>query len=224
MFSFADDLTFKWIRNFLVTFSIYFASNFLFHLIQWFGVEVNYTDSWWYYLLFALLFYFIAINGYSNAIQSRTAFQLGLLKFQSQPLLGTMASQEMATTEDISFEDLTKETVQDQSDYSEWKKRIETLMTTEKLYQNPELTLSGLAKKLGVNTVQLSRIINQGFGLNFNDFINRYRVDEVKQMLINRQQDQFTIMSLAYEAGFNSKATFNRAFKKFTGSNPKDFG
>ncbi|MCA6447833.1 MAG: AraC family transcriptional regulator, partial [Chitinophagaceae bacterium] len=61
------------------------------------------------------------------------------------------------------------------------------------------------------------------FQMNFNDFINRYRVEEVKKQLQNPKNASLTIMSLAYDAGFNSKATFNRAFKKHTGENPSKY-
>ena len=59
--------------------------------------------------------------------------------------------------------------------------------------------------------------------MNFNDFINKYRVIEVKEKLANSANSHLTIMSLAYDAGFNSKATFNRAFKKHTGENPSKY-
>ncbi|WP_425289983.1 helix-turn-helix domain-containing protein, partial [Shewanella algae] len=73
---------------------------------------------------------------------------------------------------------------------------------------------------MGTNSSVLSKIINRAFQMNFNDFINRYRVEEVKKQLQNPKNASLTIMSLAYDAGFNSKATFNRAFKKHTGENP----
>ena len=69
----------------------------------------------------------------------------------------------------------------------------------------------------------LSAVINQGFGKNFNDYINDYRVDAFIEKLKNGEQEAQTLLSLAYDAGFNSKATFNRAFKKTTGVSPKDW-
>lgn len=96
-------------------------------------------------------------------------------------------------------------------------------MVVEKLYRNPELTLSDLASYLGTNPSLLSKIINRSFDKNFNDFVNQYRVLEVKEQLSNPELAHLTIMSLAYDAGFNSKATFNRAFKKFTGDNPRKY-
>jgi AraC-like DNA-binding protein len=105
----------------------------------------------------------------------------------------------------------------------EWKERVLTTVRNGKLYQNPQLTLTELSQSLGLHPVWVSRIINAGFEMNFNDFINKLRVEEVQAQLQKKEGRSYTIMSLAYDAGFNSKATFNRAFKKFTGKNPKDF-
>jgi AraC-like DNA-binding protein len=219
-FSFADSVTFRWVRNFLIAFFIYFTSNLVFHLVQLAGVEINYTGTWWYYLLFALLFYYIAINGYSNSIETRMRFHLDLLAHQRTPLLAAGGAPPEGD-EFISYEEV-PESSKEQNGLEEWKPRIEQLMAVEKHYRNPELTLTDLARTLGTNTVLLSRVINKGFGKNFNDFINSYRVQEVQERLAGPDSSQYTIMSLAYEAGFNSKATFNRAFKKLTGKNPSD--
>jgi AraC-like DNA-binding protein len=83
--------------------------------------------------------------------------------------------------------------------------------------------LTDLSKHLSTNPSLLSKIINQGFEMNFNDLINYYRVEDVKLQLQNTANAHLTIMSLAYDAGFNSKATFNRAFKKVTGKSPKEY-
>ena len=73
------------------------------------------------------------------------------------------------------------------------------------------------------NTSELSELINNGIGLNFNDFINHYRVEDVKEKLKNGIHNQKTLLGIALDSGFNSKATFNRAFKKSTSLSPKDF-
>ena len=80
-----------------------------------------------------------------------------------------------------------------------------------------------LAKKLKTNIAVVSKTINQGFGLNFNDFINNYRIEAVKEMFAKGKHKKSTLIGIAYDCGFNSKATFNRAFKKNTGLSPKDY-
>ena len=220
--SFADAIMFRWVRNFLVAFLTYFLLNLIFHIIPLFGIDIDYVDSWWYYLLFAFLFYYIAINGYSNSIETRMRFSLELLSYKKQKLLTAPAGKEEVVFDDIPFEEV-QPAAKEVTDLDQWKEKVLHAVVTEKAYTNPELTLTDLAKGLQTNSSFLSRVINSGFGQNFNDFINFYRVEEVKQKLRTEAAEQLTIMSIAYDAGFNSKATFNRAFKKFTGKNPKDF-
>ncbi len=221
-FSFADNLNFKWIQNFLISLLIYFVSHLLILILDFAGFEIKYTQTWWYYLLFALLFYYISINGYSHAIETRSRFQFDISK-TTQLLTNDL----ITTTSELTIlnaeEKQEAEIIQQIPDLEIWKDKIKFAVVEEQLYQNPELTLTDLAKHLNTNAVLLSKYINRGFGMNFNDFINSFRVDEVRKKLQSGAGNQFTIMSLAYEAGFNSKATFNRAFKKFTGKPPKDF-
>jgi AraC-like DNA-binding protein len=101
--------------------------------------------------------------------------------------------------------------------------KILFLMEEEKLYLETELTLQELADRVEAPAYQISQAINEGLNKNFYDLINAYRVDEAKQLLLNPTNSNFTILSVAFEAGFNSKTTFNTVFKKFTGLTPTDF-
>ncbi len=74
-----------------------------------------------------------------------------------------------------------------------------------------------------MSTTVLSHIINQGLGKNSNDFTNEYSIKEVKKLLQSDAANDETFLSIAFDSEFNSKATFNRAFKKFTGISPKEF-
>ena len=94
---------------------------------------------------------------------------------------------------------------------------------TEKPYLNPELNLQELADKLEVNRHQLSNVINQKHNKNFYEFINYYRIEEVKEMMANPDKKHFKLISLAYDAGFNSKSSFNRVFKQMTLMTPSQF-
>jgi putative ABC transport system permease protein len=87
-------------------------------------------------------------------------------------------------------------------------------------YQDPELSLGSLAEKLELTTHELSRIINIVLKKNFNDFINEYRVRDVISKMQDPAYDRITLVGMAFDAGFNSKATFIRAFKQLTGKNP----
>lgn len=110
-----------------------------------------------------------------------------------------------------------------ENNFEELKTKIENSMLEEKLYLEPELSLSDMAQKLKTNTSVLSAAINSTFGKNFNDFVNEYRVKEFKKQIKLPKNQNYTILAVAFECGFNSKATFNRAFKKFTGQSPSRF-
>ncbi len=102
-------------------------------------------------------------------------------------------------------------------------KRVISYMSSEKPHLNPEITLSSLASLLDVTPDYLSKIINCCLNMNFFDFINHYRVEEFKSLCKNPAMRNYTIIALAYDSGFNSKATFNRVFKKSTGLIPSDY-
>lgn len=97
------------------------------------------------------------------------------------------------------------------------------LMETGKFYKEPELTLSDIAQKLDVHPNTLSQVINSIEQKNFYEYINQQRVEEFKRLITLPENQQFTLLSLAYECGFNSKTSFNRNFKKTTGLSPSAF-
>ena len=102
-------------------------------------------------------------------------------------------------------------------------KGIVALMEQEKLYRETELTLQQLSDKLQLPTYQVSQAINEGMKRNFYDLVNSYRVEEAKRLLKDRRTMNYTILSVGFDAGFNSKTTFNTVFKKFTGYTPTAF-
>jgi AraC-like DNA-binding protein len=80
-----------------------------------------------------------------------------------------------------------------------------------------------MAAAAAIPAKHLSQVINEQYELNFNDFINRYRVDEAKGKLLDPAAKEFKLLRIAFEVGFNSKSVFNRAFKKNTGLSPSEF-
>lgn len=96
-------------------------------------------------------------------------------------------------------------------------------MSEKKPYVDEELTLQSLADQLSLSTHHLSMILNLHFRQNFYNFINSYRIDEVKQKLSNPDYNDYNILTIAFNSGFNSKSTFNSMFKKFTGISPKEY-
>jgi AraC-like DNA-binding protein len=103
---------------------------------------------------------------------------------------------------------------------------IETLilnMEEKQPYLDPEITISKLSEMLNVRTGFLSEVLNSRLNQNFFDFINRYRVGEFKNQCILKTNSHLSIMGIAYNCGFNSKASFYRAFRKFEGISPSAY-
>ncbi|GAA4355266.1 hypothetical protein GCM10023185_17940 [Hymenobacter saemangeumensis] len=100
---------------------------------------------------------------------------------------------------------------------------VAAYMAQHRPYTNPSLTIHELAAGLQLPPHVLSRVINEGFGKNFFDFVNSYRVEALKQRMDDPRARQFTLLSLAFEVGFNSKTAFNRAFKKQTDQTPREY-
>ncbi len=102
-------------------------------------------------------------------------------------------------------------------------RQLQQLMEVEKLHKESELKLADLAEKLDISPNHLSQVINEALGQNFFDFVNQYRIEEAKQLLADGSSKQYTLLSIAYEVGFNNKTSFNNFFKKFTGMTPSQF-
>lgn len=104
-----------------------------------------------------------------------------------------------------------------------YKEELLELMRRERPYLDPQINLSDLSERLSISTKHLSQVINQSFGQSFFDFVNSYRVGEVQRILKESGDDKLTVLEAMYEAGFNSKSSFNTAFKKETGQTPTEF-
>jgi len=101
--------------------------------------------------------------------------------------------------------------------------KLKQHLETSKPYLNPEVTLNELAQQLNVPARQLSTLINQELGQTFFDMINHYRIEEAKRRIRESEDEKLTILEVMYQVGFNSKSSFNTAFKKYTGVTPSDY-
>ena len=97
------------------------------------------------------------------------------------------------------------------------------LMKKEKPYLDNKLSLKDLAGKMELSVNHISQIINELLHKNFFDFVNMYRVEEVKEKLSDKKFAHFSLLAIAYECGFNSKSAFNHIFKKITGQTPSEY-
>ena len=199
------EIKFDWLRNFLYIFTCVFATGAVFDFTDSFLFNLSYIQIFYFQLILALITYYLAIAGY---LRSET------IELNFEPESAVVEPKENVQSNPPTVEN---------AEFEKLKAKLEELMRREKPYLEPQLTLADLSKRIGLNAGVLSQIINQGFGKNFNDFTNKYRVGEIKEKLQNGTATNLNLLGVALECGFNSKATFNRSFKKITGLSPKEF-
>jgi AraC-like DNA-binding protein len=110
-----------------------------------------------------------------------------------------------------------------QEEAEQYYKMIIDYMNSEKPYINPDLTLNQLSEKLGIPRHHITQVINEKFNKNFFMFINEYRINEVKKRMLSEESNEYSILRIAFESGFNSKSAFNNTFKRTTGITPSEF-
>jgi AraC-like DNA-binding protein len=103
------------------------------------------------------------------------------------------------------------------------KSKLILIMSTEKHYLDETLSLPKLAEKVKISIHNLSFVLNEGFNENFFQFVNRYRIEEAKRLLLSEKYQQLSMIGIAFESGFSSKTTFNTTFKKLTGISPSEY-
>ncbi|MGM9477992.1 helix-turn-helix domain-containing protein [Pedobacter sp. GSP4] len=218
--SFADAASLQWLRNFLYAFSLLSIMPIIRTILSNFSFfeRMRYFGPWYYYLGFAIVVYYIAISAYH-------AIYLPIYKLEFNPdlLQGFPEQDSAAENEAGNLGPEIKKTDIAQEKMITLRNGLLEVMEAELLFERADLTLSEVAKKLGTNSVLLSRVVNQHFKLNFNDYINQYRVEAVIKRIAMPEFKNQTLLAIAFDSGFNSKATFNRSFKKITGKNPKEF-
>jgi YesN/AraC family two-component response regulator len=162
---------------------------------------MHWTHRWWYHFFNVLAIIYIGVKGY----YTNTA----VLKQLSKSVL---------TDKKVMSNPPYKS-----NQYEKEAQRIKDQVSELELYLDPDLTLAQLSKSLKLPPAQVSEIINSGIGQNFNDFINSYRVARFKKIIDSGDRDHLSLLAIGQEAGFNSKATFNRVFKKMTGKSPSEY-
>lgn len=198
--SYADSVRFVWAKRFLLALTGLIILRLGFFILnpEW----AQFGKKFWYYLAFSVLLYYITLSGYINTIRTSVVLQ------RADP----SADEQIATLPSPILPEL-----------SEWQQKIEYLMVEQAYYAAPNLTIQDLATALKTHTKKISQVINAGFGLNFNDYVNQHRIKAVQAKMAAGEHTLQNLMGIAYDAGFNSKSTFNRAFKRVTGLSPKAY-
>lgn len=185
-----------WLRNLLTVVAATFLLWLGFEAVETIRGGIGYRERFWLFLWAAAVMYYLGMASYRYAE----------LKF---PLMHADGRAAKAVVEQPENWDALGEDVAQRVAAEEW-------------FLDPDLTLPGLARKMATNTWTLSRAINRGLELNFNDFVNQARVDRVREHLSD-PADGRSLLEIALDCGFNSKTSFNRSFKKLTGRTPSSF-
>lgn len=193
-----------WLHTFLIAYSILYVFNSLQTVVNEVIVDLSWTQEWWYYLLSGVAIIYVGIKGYFTKLTEFQNVDFTSFEVPSSP-------QEIEITHP-QYEEIERK-----------KTKLSTFLKENKPFLDPELTLANLADQVDMSREELSKLINQGFHLRFNDFINGYRIAETKRLLAEGRHESLSMLGLAYEAGFNSKATFNRAFKKSEHQSPSEY-
>lgn len=199
-----EQISFKWFHNFLIIYIVNFLLSVAMDLMI-LAIGHNYEAMWWGYLATTCLTYYLSIFGYAQRVRSIRFDKTEITKI---PNTEKRDEQQQVLKEiDLDF----------------WKNKILRFFEQDKPFLNPELKISDLATTLGININVLSAVINTAFAKNYNDFVNDYRIEEFKKQVNLTDNQHLTLLAIAFDCGFNSKTTFNRAFKKATGKSPKEW-
>jgi AraC-like DNA-binding protein len=203
-FSNLKEITLLWLRRLIIYYRLLWV------------VWVPFVATFLLFFRFQLLYLGIVIALYFlMLILVYLTFWIGLEGWGRGNFI--FANHNEGKTENKNFSRLTTQEIQSHLE------RINQLMALEKIYLNENLNLRELALHMKVDPNLISFILNNHLGSNFYDFVNRYRIEEVKNKLNNPAYKHFSLLGIALESGFNSKATFNRVFKQVTGITPTEF-
>ena len=193
-----EEFRIVWLRNVLVAFALVWPLWALYETLSY-AIDFDYFQRFPLYVCFTLLVFYLGMEGWRHA---DTAYP--------QPSAATTAPEVIPRAEPTG------------RDWSVQGREWLTRTDTAGWWRDPQLNLERLARHLGTNTAYLSRALNEGLHLSFNEAINRLRVAEVCRRLTH-DAGASELLDIAFAAGFSSKTSFNRSFKIQTGQTPSQF-
>jgi AraC-like DNA-binding protein len=198
-FSFTEHLSLNWLKNMLIIFIVLWVT---------FAIRVFYNPKliWDISAFLALVtMYIIGYFGYNQP----AIFQGSMNE--------TLLASDKEEKKKYASSSLTEEGIND------YLKKLRALMENEKIFLQNDLKLGDVAERMNLPAYYVSQVINEKLGKTFYDFINEYRVEEVKRRFADEKYDHMTILAAGFDSGFNSKTAFYSAFKKNTGMTPTEF-
>jgi AraC-like DNA-binding protein len=208
-----EDHHVEWVRNFLTALGITLVLRIGMAAVHRWVKPLDYFQVFPFYAWLQLLAYYLGTEGYRNARHEYPVWIDVPIAEVTTPAAPVESPATMLPAEPFSAG------LRDwRADGNRWREEV----GTAQYWRDAELTLPKLARKLGTNTSDLSRAINEGLGVNFNELINRMRVDSVKSALADPNEMR-SLLDIAFDAGFSSKASFNRSFKLYAGVTPTEF-
>lgn len=197
-FSTIDKINLSWVKYFVYWFVVIYIVGFLTSVLPFIGINQFKLD-----VIMAIL-------------PTICIYAIGYRGLNQPTIFYKALESKKVTTKKYEKSSLIEKELQN------YKQKIINIMQEEKLYKDPNLTVDDLSKKLDILKNHVSQTINQAFNMNFYDFVNKYRVDEVKNEIGN-SSSKINLLEFAFNAGFNSKSTFNSAFKKHTSLTPTQY-
>lgn len=207
-FSYKEGISLKWLRYCIIGIGLVFISAIIVFLMRD-ALEIPFSFNP-EYIIYTIMIGFIFYIGFFGIKHENI--------FISMPPAGTNGTVESA---DINPERKYKKSGLTKELANELYEKLLKIIKDEKPYLEPKLTLADLAGKMNISSNQLSQVINQEANANFHDFINSYRVEEF--IMKARENNNFSLLALAYDSGFNSKSSFNNIFKKHKGLSPSKY-
>lgn len=144
-----------------------------------------------------------------------------LYKALNNPTLFRNIDSKLKLVKNIIYEEKNSEpSAANENEYSEELLKLKKYMIDEKPFLNPSLTIQDVSDRIGIPVRDLSVLINHKLEQHFYDFVNTYRIEKAMDLLKDVTKNKLTILEILYDVGFNSKSSFNTAFKKHTGNTP----
>ena len=178
-------------------------------------------------LCIAVSFFDVALaDPVSNFLFSIIIYVFGYRALRQPEIFGDVSAESLPETETLPLVHRPgkyEKSGLPESKAREWLDKMDQLMTEEKLYLDPLFNLQQLAGRLHLTPHRVSQLLNQFRGESFSDYVNRFRVGHFKRAVIDPGNAHLSLLAIAFDSGFNSKAAFNAVFKKMTGMTPSEF-